>query len=190
MFGGSREPAEIAYLIRKTPAHERRISDAAISDLVAWIAVIQYESDRVRNPAPERGELAEAERLARRECFLCHGELGQGGLLNPGSLKGYVPGFFGRDFDLLTRDGDEGVVREWLVDGLPEFFYRGVGGQIALWFSERQQVKMPAYDQTLSPEQIETLRRYMKLLRRLGPLDGEAVARYRARVDSGGPLPR
>ena len=41
--------------------------------------------------------------------------LGAGGVPNPGSFKGYVPGFWGADFDELVRDDAE--LREWIETG-------------------------------------------------------------------------
>ena len=128
------------------------------------------------------------ELLASRQCFGCHGELGQGGVANPGSLKGYVPGFFGRDYDVLTRGGDPEVVRQWIRDGVPHFFRGGIGRlRPALWFTERQQVKMPAYAQSLRHGQVEALVAYLTVLRGFGPLDAEAIAAYRARMAEGRP---
>jgi mono/diheme cytochrome c family protein len=183
LFGGSRRPPEIARRIREAEGHTRAISDTEVASLVAWIAVMQYEADRATARAPIRGGLPEVERLARRQCFSCHGDLGQGGVSNPGSLKGYVPGFFGRDYDALTWGDDPDVVREWIRDGLPGFFHWGVGSfRPGLWYSERQQVKMPAFGQTLSPGQWEALAGYMSLLRELGPLDAAGVIEYRKRL--------
>jgi len=179
LFGGSRAPEAIRRALRDRSVHPA-ISPRQETDLAAWVAVVQLEADRAGDPGAAAGPLRSAERLARRDCFGCHGELGQGGVSNPGSLKGYVPGFFGRDHDRLTRGGDPAVVREWIRDGVPGFFRTGLPGcRPALWYTERQQVRMPAYATTLSPREIEALVRYVALLRSLGPLDAEGVARYR-----------
>lgn len=46
-------------------------------------------------------------------CFDCHGPLGAGGMPNPGSLGGLVPGFFGASFVHASQsmDGVEGIIR-------------------------------------------------------------------------------
>jgi mono/diheme cytochrome c family protein len=183
LFAGSRHPEEIARRIRTVEVHPDVRAGAELDDLVAWIAIVQYESDRAAARGPVRGELLEAERLARRRCFSCHGDLGQGGVRNPRSLKGYVPGFFGRDHDRLSWGDDPGVVREWIVDGVPGFFRWGVGPlRPALWFTERAQVKMPAYGRELSERQTDALVRYLSVLRELGPLDAAGVLEYRRRL--------
>jgi mono/diheme cytochrome c family protein len=142
--------------------------------LLATLGWTAFDHLRPEHSPMERGVLA-------ARALGCHGDLGQGGARNPGSLKGYVPGFFGRDYDLLTRDGDPEVLREWIRDGEPGFFHRGVSPlRLGPWFTARQQVKMPGYARTLRREEVEMLVAYLGLLRGLGPLDAEGVARYRA----------
>ncbi|HKJ25282.1 MAG TPA: c-type cytochrome [Myxococcota bacterium] len=185
IFAGSRDPAAIRAAILDAAAHAATWRDGPpspreLADLAAWIAVVQLEADRAGHPAAARTPVGAAERLARRNCFGCHGDLGQGGTANPGSLKGYVPGFFGRDFDALTRGGDPAVVREWIRDGAPEAFHSGLSLlRLGAWLTARQQVQMPAYARTLRPEEVEALVAYLALLRSLGPLEAEDVARYR-----------
>ncbi len=187
LFAGSRDPDTLTRRLREVDAHPRDLSPARVAALAAWIALVQYENDRAATPFATEG-LAGVEALARRHCFSCHGELGQGGVANPGSLKGYVPGFFGHDYDLLTLGDHPDVVREWIRDGVPRFFHLGVGPlRPALWFTRRQQVKMPGYADRLTPRQQEDLAGYLSLLRRLGPMDAAGVARYRARA--GLPVP-
>jgi len=185
IFAGSRDPAALRAAILDAPAHAGTWRDGPpgpreLADLAAWIAVVQLEADRAGDPAAAATPLGAAERLARRNCFGCHGDLGQGGTANPGSLKGYVPGFFGRDFDALTRGGDPAVVRQWIRDGAPEAFHSGLSLlRLGGWLTARQQVRMPAYAQSLRPEEVEALVAYLALLRALGPLEAEGVAHYR-----------
>ena len=191
LFEGSRVPAAIVRRIREADSHQSlSVGERDTRDLAAWIAVVQLEGDRAGNPCAARSPVGAAERLARRNCFGCHGDLGQGGARNPGSLKGYVPGFFGRDYDLLTEGGDPEVVREWIRDGVPGFFHRGVSPlRLGAWFTARQQVKMPGYSRTLGGEEIDALVAYLALLRGLGPLDAEGLVRYRALRSLTGPGP-
>jgi mono/diheme cytochrome c family protein len=186
LFGGPREPTALRAAIRDVPEHAAVLAGGGVTardvaDLAAWIALVQLEADRAAASAAA-GPLVATERLARRECFGCHGELGQGGTANPGSLKGYVPGFFGRDFDTLTAGGDPAAVRQWIRDGEPAAFRSGVSLlRLGPWITARQQVRMPAYARSLDPDEIEALVAYLGLLRRLGPLEAEDVARYRTR---------
>jgi cytochrome c551/c552 len=127
-------------------------------------------SRRGRQPLEE---MPEGERLARQlGCFSCHGELGQGGVENPGSLKGYVPGFFGRDFDLLTDGADRDTVRQWIRDGMPASWSEpwSLVGDLSRWFLKRQAIEMPAFGSVLSEEQLEVLVDTCLELHRLGPL--------------------
>jgi len=180
LFGGSRDPEVLRRRLREVPAHGGGPPPRDAADIAAWIAVVQLESDRRSRTQAPAGTLAGAERLARRHCFGCHGELGQGGTRNPGSLKGYVPGFFGRDFDALTRGGDREIVRQWIRDGMPQAFRRGVSLlRLGGWLNGRAQVVMPGYTRRLRPEEVDRLVRYVLLLRSLGPLGAEDVARYR-----------
>ena len=65
-------------------------------------------------PAVRTGH-AIAERLG---CFRCHGPGGRGAGRNPGSLKGYIPPWDGRDFAELVLD--EAELREWILGGRPQ----------------------------------------------------------------------
>ncbi len=182
LFEGSRSPERIAARIVEVPEHPEGLPERAVADLTAWIALVQYEADRAAARGPVRGLVA-SERLARRQCFSCHGDLGQGGVANPGSLKGYVPGFFGRDYDVLTRNDDPEVVREWIREGVPRFFHQGIGRlRPALWFTERQRVQMPGFGRSLTSAQVEGLVRYLTVLRQAGPLDGPGMVEYRKRL--------
>lgn len=180
-FDGSRDPGTLLRTIREAPPHRAlAVGEDDARDLAAWIAVMQLEGERAGNSRAAATPVGAAERLARRNCFGCHGDLGQGGARNPDSLKGYIPGFFGRDYDALTKGGDPEVVREWIRDGTPGFFHRGFSPlRLGAWFTARQQVQMPPYERALRWEEIDVLVAYVGLLRSLGPLDAAGVARYR-----------
>ena len=93
--------------------------------------------------------------------------LGAGGMANPGSFKGYVPSFWGRDFDDLVRDDAE--LRQWLRDGkIARIADHPVGG----WFFRRQALKMPAYGSRLTDEEIDALVAYVRWIRN-GPWRSE-----------------
>ncbi|GAB4108991.1 MAG: hypothetical protein Kow001_08170 [Acidobacteriota bacterium] len=166
------------------PAFGSRLASSEIEDLVAYLALQQYAHSARFRPAPSAGET-----LARRyACFTCHGELGQGGVENPGSLKGYIPGFFGNDFRALTRNGERQDLREWILDGHSQSFWQQgfAGFYPGQYFTHRQSIKMPAYRGFISDEEVETLVDYLLELMELGPLSGEALLAYRPMGDSEG----
>src|SRR5439155_1034623 len=113
----------------------------------AWIA---YPAARARVLALEDTPAARGQRLARElGCFACHGPLGAGGVINPGSFKGYIPAFWGADFDDLVRDDKE--LRRWIAAGeIPRLAEHPIGG----WFFRRQTIKMAAYERFLPKEDI------------------------------------
>jgi mono/diheme cytochrome c family protein len=163
--------------VLEMPAYRDRLSAREIEDLVGFVALMQY-----RDAVSRLGPASEGERLAREQaCFTCHGELGQGGVENPGSLKGYVPGFFGNDFRALTRNGDREDIREWIRDGVSRYVWnQGFAGIYpGRYFTERQAIRMPAYGDSLSDAEVETLTDYLLELMELGPLDGPGLLEYR-----------
>ncbi len=164
----------------KMPAYATRLDRDEIDQLMVYISIMAR-----REAAVGAGDgLPPGERLARRfACFDCHGELGQGGVANPGSFKGYIPGFFGWDFGILTDHGDRESLRQWLADGMSQsFLNRGFLGlrPVAL-FTERQAIKMPAYGEFLSDQELDQLIDYTLALQSMGPLDLAGFAAYRER---------
>lgn len=146
-------------------------------------AISYFEVVRLRRSFDERAKagssLVAGEALARKyHCFQCHGQLGQGGFANEGSLKGYVPGYFGDDFRLLTRNADPNSVRAWVTGGMDEHIVeKPVTGPIARFFFKRQAVSMPSFS-TLSGEEIETLVGYVIALHEFGPMTADTLRRY------------
>jgi mono/diheme cytochrome c family protein len=136
------------------PAFRDWISD---SDVDALVAYLRQVSGMLRPQAPQavRGE----QLAAQLGCFTCHGEMGMGGRPNPGSLKGYIPGFLGEDFRELVRDDQE--LLTWLREGsLPRIAEHGLGRR----FFERQRIKMPAYGRFLPAEDLQALAAYVRWL--------------------------
>ena len=85
--------------------------------------------------------------------------MGIGGMPNPGSLKGYIPGFVGEDYRELVRNDDE--LRGWIAEGgIP----RLRDDQLASYFLKRQRIQMPAFKDHLKPEQIDALIAYVRWL--------------------------
>ncbi len=129
----------------RMPAYGEVLSDGEIADLVAFTSAVE----RVEPPG---GETAATGRHAawKHGCLVCHGVEGSGGLANPGSLGGFVPGFLGGNFEHMVRDEQE--FGEWIVDGTSSRLERN---PVARFFLRRQRVAMPAYGELVSEEEIQ-----------------------------------
>jgi mono/diheme cytochrome c family protein len=147
--------------------------------------VVYWKAMALRQRLPERlftapdNWLLKGEALARsKNCFRCHGELGQGGFKNAGALKGYIPGYFGDDFRLLTDDADREVVMEWIRTGKSRSLTEHVvTGTIANYFLRNQAVSMPSF-YSLPRQEIELLASYVRFLNTLGALDDKRLDCY------------
>ena len=154
--------------------------DAECTDVMAY-----FETVRLRRSFDDRSKigidspLVAGEQLARTyHCFQCHGHLGQGGFANAKALKGYVPGYFGADFRLLTRNADADSVRAWITHGMDAaILQKPVSGRIAEFFFARQAVRMPSYG-SLQPDEIDTLVDYVIALNEFGPMTAKTVRSY------------
>jgi cytochrome c553 len=129
------------------PAFEPFLGAGELDLLIAYIGSISGLQ------FPDDHETAEGlEHLYELGCFRCHGPMGTGGVANPGSLKGYVPGFFGEDFAELVRDREE--ARQWVAEGISERFAENPLAQTVM---ERQAINMPAYGRFMDADEIEEL---------------------------------
>ncbi len=138
----------------RMPPWRGRLGAREVDDLVAYLRAV---SDFDALPA----EIASArDTAARLGCFACHGPQGRGDTPNPGSLKGHVPAWSGRDFAELARD--DGEIREWIRDGAPR---RLRGNPIARFFLDRQAIRMPAFGQKVSDQEIAQITAYIRWLR-------------------------
>jgi mono/diheme cytochrome c family protein len=139
----------------RMPAFREVLSASQVDDLVAYLrAASDLLVPPEGSPAARGADVASA-----RGCFNCHGTMGMGGVSNPGSLKGYIPGFGGADFDELVRDDDE--LRHWITHGGIE---RLSDDPLAHYFIERQRIRMPTYDQSLPPADVDALVAYVRWL--------------------------
>jgi mono/diheme cytochrome c family protein len=173
-LAGSKEREDQAL---KMPAFAGRLSDSKIEDLVSFVALAQYGQIASRS-----GNLPRGEAIARRYgCYTCHGELGQGGVGNPSSLKGYIPGFFGEDFRALTRNGNRQDIREWILDGHSEYFWNQGFAVFSpgRFFTRRQAIRMPAFRGFISDDEVEPLVDHLIELMNRGPLDAESLMEFR-----------
>lgn len=139
----------------RMPAYRGLVSAAQVDELVAYLRATSGQL------LPDEAEAARGAELATEyHCFRCHGPLGAGGVPNAGSFKGYIPGFWGADYDELVRNDDE--LHGWIADGsIPRITEHPVGG----WFFRRQATKMPAYGTILPATDIEALEAYVKWIR-------------------------
>jgi mono/diheme cytochrome c family protein len=139
----------------RMPAYRHVLSSAQVDDLVAYLRATSGQVLPDAEAAAQGAELA-----TQYSCFACHGPLGAGGVRNPRSLKGYVPAFWGADFDDLVRD--DGELRAWIAKGeIP----RLTDHPVARWFLARQRLKMPAYEKFVAPADIDALVAYVRWIR-------------------------
>jgi len=152
-----RDEAEDEAPLLRMPAWRGRVSPAEAEHLVAYVAAV---SDFDAVPAEVA---AGRDTAARLGCFTCHGPQGRGDTPNLGSLKGYVPSWSGADFPELARD--EGEIREWVKDGSPR---RLRENPVAAFFLGRQAIRMPAYGERVTEEEMRRIVAYIGWLRRPG----------------------
>jgi mono/diheme cytochrome c family protein len=131
----------------RMPAYRPFVTAAQVEDLVAFLRATSGQI------LPDEAQAARGNDVATDlGCAACHGPLGAGGVRNPGSFKGYIPAFWGSDFDDLVRDDDE--LRTWIAKGeIPRIVDHPIGGR----FFRRQAIKMPAYDRFVPSEDVDAL---------------------------------
>ncbi len=147
--------AEIDAQAIRMPAYKTVVSPAQVDDLVAFLRA----ASGLLVPPDDSPAARGADLVAAHGCFNCHGDMGIGGLPNPGSLKGYIPGFGGQDFEELVRSDEER--RGWIADGgIP----RLRNDPLASFFIERQRIQMPAFKDRLQPAEVDALVAYVRWL--------------------------
>ena len=159
----------------KMPAYNDLISESDLRRLLVFLQVNQLINTR---------STSAGQNLARKYgCFDCHGPLGLGGVVNLRSLKGYIPGWFGLDFDELTNNGDREIVAEWINDGTSSSITDKsfAWGMVARHFGESQAIKMPAFERRIPMEELDLLVDYVLLLRSFGDMNLPEVQRYKTR---------
>lgn len=136
------------------PPYADRLDGTDLDDLVAAFRVLAGMSPPPAG-SPERRGL---ELTRKWNCTSCHGVAGSGGLSNPGSFAGFVPGWYGADFDDLVRDRTE--FDRWVREGsIP----RLRDHPVASFFIERQVLQMPAYP-AMTDDELDALWAYIKWL--------------------------
>lgn len=150
------------------------------SDVLAYFETVRLaKTFQVRLQDNSQNLLISGEQLARKyHCFNCHGQLGQGGFRNSRSFKGYVPGYFGKDFRILTENATTDSVRQWIMYGVdPAILNKPILGRIAKAFFDRQAIRMPSF-KSLESEEIEILVNYVIALNQYGPMSASMVRSY------------
>jgi mono/diheme cytochrome c family protein len=140
--------------VLRMPAWRGRLSSEQVGHLIAYVKAVS-DFDPVPAAAAQGRDVA-----ARLGCFTCHGPQGRFDTPNPGSLKGYIPSWSGADFPELARD--EAEVREWIRDGSPK---RLRDHPVAAFFMRRQAIRMPAYGNRVSEEDVRQIAAYIGWLR-------------------------
>ena len=145
------------------PAFRDVLGGTDLEDLVAAFKVLSGMTAPPRDSAARRG----LEFARRWKCFSCHGPAGSGGLPNPGSFTGFIPGWYGPDFEDLVRDREE--FDAWILEGsIP----RLQNSFFASFFMRRQRLAMPAY-KSASLAELDDLWAYVEWLRETeGGYDG------------------
>lgn len=139
----------------KMPAYEKVISEKELKNLTIYLKAVMGLIQINDEKAKIGFEIAK-----KNGCFGCHGPYGMGGMPNPKSLKGYIPGWDGPDFAKLVKNDDE--LKEWITNGIIERLKKN---KFAKRFIEQQIVKMPAYKDVLTDEEVEEIIYYIKWLR-------------------------
>lgn len=138
----------------RMPAYRGALSEREVADLVAYVMLVSASPEPADSLALRGRERAQA-----LGCTGCHGAGGRLALPNPGSLKGYVPSWDGRDFPELVRDEREFAA--WVQDGVAP---RLRDNPAARFFLERARLEMPAYERHLEDGDLEALWAYVQWL--------------------------
>lgn len=136
----------------RMPAFRGYLSERELDDLLAYVDAASGLVQPSEEVAVKGMELA-----YENGCFACHNVMGSGGFLNPGSFKGYIPGWWGSDFAELVTGEEE--LREWIEKGELK---RLTSHPIAHYFVEWQRVKMPKFEKFLKPQEIDALVSYVR----------------------------
>ncbi len=138
------------------PPYEGLLSSRELEDLVAYFKAASWWAPDIPEKAYEGKKIA-----AKLGCFGCHGPGGQGNISNPGSFKGTIPPWDGKDFEKLVRNEEE--LREWILNGT---IRRLEANPVARYFLENQKTRMPAYREHLSKEDMDRIVAYIQWLRK------------------------
>ena len=137
------------------PAYRSRLSKQDADDLVAFVLAASHFG-AIDEPAAAAGH----DVAYRLGCFGCHGPEGRGFVRNPGSFKGFIPPWDGDDYADLVRDDTE--FAQWVRRGVSDRFRANPAAQA---FLTRQAIKMPAFAERVSDEELHQLAAYVSWVR-------------------------
>ena len=141
----------------RMPAFRGVIDDGELADLVEY-----YKAMAVWDAPPDAAHRGYTV-AAQKGCFGCHGPGGMIGGRNPNSFKGYIPPWHGKDFAELVKNEEE--LRRWIRKGsIP----RLEGNPLARFFTRRQVIQMPVYDDVLTQAEEDDIVAYIHWLSRDG----------------------
>jgi len=137
------------------PAYEDLLSENDLRDLLDYFKAMA-DLEHPTDPKAEKG-LQLTKNLG---CFGCHGTLGREGISNPGSFKGLIPPWDGKDFASVVENDEE--LKQWILEGkIPRF----ESNPLARYFTHGQKIQMPAYKNILKEGELEDIISYIKWLR-------------------------
>ena len=139
----------------KMPAFKDRMNERDMDDVVAYVMAVTGMPEP-EDSLPSHG-LQRAEDLG---CIGCHGPGGRLARTNPGSWKGYIPAWDGKDFTELVHDSTE--FRQWVEHGVSRRFD---SDPFASFFLRRAVLKMPAYEKHTEVGDVSALWAYVTWLR-------------------------
>lgn len=136
-------------------AFKGRLSSKQIQDLAAFVLAADGFIVPPEGPVAKGSELS-----AKFGCESCHGVGGSGGIPNPKSFTGAVPGWVGPDFVELV--GSQREFREWVLIGRSD---RMATNRAASFFLDRASLRMPSFRETLTDQDVENIWAYIQWLR-------------------------
>jgi mono/diheme cytochrome c family protein len=97
----------------------------------------------------------------QKGCFSCHGPAGRGGVADPGSRNGFIPGWDGPT--VATLAANERELREWILDGAPVRL-----SKIVDVTRRAPLVPMPAYRKRVTHQEFTDLMVYFRAVSNFG----------------------
>ncbi len=134
------------------PGYDDVLSQGQLEDLVAYVKAVSRFYPNMPKEA-SKGMRVDS----KKGCFGCHGPSGRGGLSNPSSFKGIIPGWNGEDFAETVKNEEE--LKSWILEGYIPRFKESVA---ASFFIDRAKIKMPSFKNNMTDEELKDLMAYIK----------------------------
>ncbi len=146
--------------LMQMPAYEGVVSDNELMKLVAYVKAVSNFYPEM--PAEARKGYEVGKKLG---CFGCHGPSGMGGIKNYGSFKAVIPALYGKDFEELCKNEEE--IKRWILEGKIDRFQNN---SVAMYFINRQKIKMPAYKNYIAENELSELLNFIRWLNLKGKI--------------------